>query len=1031
MLALLYLGLAIYLGDQLCRRFLRFVSVAQRCGSAVLVGLLLSSWSTYLAAFVFGRTRRPLLWADLCFFAGSVGMIWFIHRRRRRGIRWEAQFIQPRVPGSAFWDWITLAGFLVLACWMMFATLDYKHGTLLIGNNEWSDFGPNTAIIQSFAVGHNFPTQYPHFSGETIRYHFLFYFQAGNLTFLGLNLARSLNLLSVITLVSMLALVMALGQSLFHSRTVGRLGALFFFFHGTLSFVSFLYSQPSVSAAFHSITGLKDFLSSGYPYRGELWGIWTQVVYLNQRHFASGVGILLLVLLFLIDRYRQQELAKLAGLSLAPIQPPDPDLPPGNVTEEASDALAQPVDAESSDLQVVPHETELGAPAHVDIVTPLGDRVAAAPAPSSHLGARIRDLVSRVVVIDKGFLFVGCLLGLLPFWNALVFTACFAILAGLFLLFPCRRQMVALGLTTALIALPQLVILHAGGAQTATHPFFRWGYIIDVPTLSNVVRYIGFSFGLKLGLMLVGLAFASWFNCRLFLTICVLFLMTFCLELSIEILANHKYLNLWLIIGNLFAAFGILRLWLINPGWLRFVTRPAALLVTTGILLGGLIDLFPIHNSYFIQMKYGGDPLVKWIRENTKPHDIFLSDRFVNHQILLAGRRIFYGWPSFSWSAGYDTTKRDNDYRQLFESTDPYAVFRLLKENRIAYVAIDDGVRRGEFIKRPNEELYSANFPKVWEDKGNQYYGLVIYKVPNPPPRELKQPDPARLQAQVMQIPPVTMFQGGKGIGRGQFDFPRGIAVDRSGNILVSDTNNGRIQKFTPAGVYLNLFGSLGRNPGEFKEPNGIAVDSKGNIYVADVGNHRVQKLTGDGRFIAQWKGPAPGFYGPRDIWITPDDFVYVVDQGRARVVKLDSNGTVLATWGSQGPGDDQFDEPTAVTVDSKRQRVYVADPHHRRIQVFDTNGKFVSKWTVTDWQTTGWSFQDLWFDQQTDKLYAISPTTDEILVFDPLGNKLAALKPKPPYKLEGASALALLKGKVYVLCAFADRVTTIDLPGE
>src|SRR4051812_12320168 len=199
----------------------------------------------------------------------------------------------------------------------MFATLSYKDGTLLIGNNEWSDFGPNTAIIQNFAVGHNFPTQYPHFSGETIRYHFLFYFQAGNLTFLGLKLHWSLNLLSIITLVSLLALLMALGQSLFCSRMVGRIGAALFFFHGTLSFVSFLKSQPSISAVFHSILGLKDFLNSGYAYRGETWGIWTQVVYLNQRHFASAVGLLVIVLLFLIDRYRQHAAAKAAAAAAA------------------------------------------------------------------------------------------------------------------------------------------------------------------------------------------------------------------------------------------------------------------------------------------------------------------------------------------------------------------------------------------------------------------------------------------------------------------------------------------------------------------------------------------------------------------------------------------------------------------------------------------------------------------------------------------------------------------------------------------
>src|ERR1700736_650756 len=181
MLALLYLSLAIYLGDQVSRRFFRYVTVAQRCATAVIVGLLLSSWFTYVASWLFRATARPLLWGDLCFFATAAVIVWKIRRRARRGIVAEAEFISPRVPGSAVWDWITILAFLAFVSWMMFATLNYKDGTLLIGNNEWSDFGPNTAIIQSFAAGHNFPTHYPHFSGEPIRYHFLFYFQAGNL----------------------------------------------------------------------------------------------------------------------------------------------------------------------------------------------------------------------------------------------------------------------------------------------------------------------------------------------------------------------------------------------------------------------------------------------------------------------------------------------------------------------------------------------------------------------------------------------------------------------------------------------------------------------------------------------------------------------------------------------------------------------------------------------------------------------------------------------------------------------------------
>jgi DNA-binding beta-propeller fold protein YncE len=170
-----------------------------------------------------------------------------------------------------------------------------------------------------------------------------------------------------------------------------------------------------------------------------------------------------------------------------------------------------------------------------------------------------------------------------------------------------------------------------------------------------------------------------------------------------------------------------------------------------------------------------------------------------------------------------------------------------------------------------------------------------------------------------MKIPAVTMFQGGKGFARGQFDFPRGIAADRSGNILVADTNNGRIQKFSPAGVFLSMLGSPGHGPGELTDPNGIAVDSKGNVYVADVGNHRVQKLSPEGQFIAQWRGPAPGFYGPRDIWITPDDFA----TSRSTISGSSSSTRMGGSRrGVSKAGRRPVHEPTAVAVDNKRDRV-------------------------------------------------------------------------------------------------------------
>jgi DNA-binding beta-propeller fold protein YncE len=270
-------------------------------------------------------------------------------------------------------------------------------------------------------------------------------------------------------------------------------------------------------------------------------------------------------------------------------------------------------------------------------------------------------------------------------------------------------------------------------------------------------------------------------------------------------------------------------------------------------------------------------------------------------------------------------------------------------------------------------------------------------------------------------------FQGGMGIGRRQFDSPTGIAVDGSGNVLVADTGNGRVEKFSPTGAFLSIIGTKGRGQGQFVQPNGIAIDRVGNIYVADAGNHRVLILKTDGTFITEWKGPELGFYGPRRIAIGPDDSIYVVDQGNSRIVKFNPDGTVVTSWGSNGNGDGQFNDPTSVAVDPATNKVYVADPRNKRIQVFDNNGKFLTKWSVPEWgQPVG--FEDLAIDSQTGRLYASSTHLDAVLVSDLNGTRMGNATPKLPDKLDGPSALALANGKLYVLNWGGNHVSSIDL---
>lgn len=264
----------------------------------------------------------------------------------------------------------------------------------------------------------------------------------------------------------------------------------------------------------------------------------------------------------------------------------------------------------------------------------------------------------------------------------------------------------------------------------------------------------------------------------------------------------------------------------------------------------------------------------------------------------------------------------------------------------------------------------------------------------------------------------VTAFEGGRGQGSGQFNNPLAIATDRAGNIFVADSGNGRIEKFAATGAFLTSIGTKGSGHGQFGEPNGLALDGNGNIYVAEASNHRVQKLAPNGAFISEW---ATGLYGPRRIVIGPDDSFFLVDQGNARIVKFNSDGQVLAILGSAGTGDGQFRDPTSVAVDLVNNKVYVADPIGHRIQIFDSTGRFLTKWSIPEWGEPN-GFEDLAIDPKGDRLYATSAHINTIFVFDLEGNRL------PPLTCNNPTALALANDKLLVFDNIASRVALIVL---
>ena len=128
------------------------------------------------------------------------------------------------------------------------------------------------------------------------------------------------------------------------------------------------------------------------------------------------------------------------------------------------------------------------------------------------------------------------------------------------------------------------------------------------------------------------------------------------------------------------------------------------------------------------------------------------------------------------------------------------------------------------------------------------------------------------------------------GNATGQFNAPWDVAVDQSsGNVYVTDTGNDRIEKFDSNGNFLTAWGSTGSGDGQFagpsisvaQGPEGVAVDSTGNVLVTDPGNSRVEVFTKDGAFLTAFGSTGTGngqFSTPIGVAVNQAGVAYVTD---------------------------------------------------------------------------------------------------------------------------------------------------------
>ena len=360
-----------------------------------------------------------------------------------------------------------------------------------------------------------------------------------------------------------------------------------------------------------------------------------------------------------------------------------------------------------------------------------------------------------------------------------------------------------------------------------------------------------------------------------------------------------------------------------------------------------------------------------------------------------------------------DIDRRRLDVRKLYTSLDRSEVERLLATYHVAIV----------YVGRLERQTYGAGLGKfdAWSDAFQPVYRnpeVSIFAVPTNFHWDETAPVVERTIPGAVPAPEEAPAP----LPVGELRQPRGVAVDRAGNVWVADFGNNRVQGFDSSLKPLRAFGERGNADGAFRDPCGIAIGPDGLLYIADTWNHRVEVFRPDGQLVRRWDAE---FYGPRGIAVAPDGRVYVSDTGNGRIAVFAPDGRLIMRFGRKGSGAGDLSEPNGIAI-STAGRVYVADAGNRRISVFDLDGAPVATWPVPGWKAQ--VYREPYVAVLDDGTVVVTdPTENRLLSYDPQGN-LRGEQALPQSTIP--TGVAVLRGRILIVAGIeANRLLTMAAP--
>ena len=390
------------------------------------------------------------------------------------------------------------------ATFLMFYTYRINGTTLQSGFSTFSDLSPHTAMVSSFGKGFNFPTQYMHFSGDGIKYHFFFYFLAGMLEYLGLPIDYAINLPSIIAMVCALVLLGLLAVLISSRRIAFAVAPVLVFFRSSLNaFVHIKELMAEGNTLQQAVKAILDFNQWYKVTDYDDWGIWAINVYPNQRHLMLGVAVIIIMVIIFLPFVRR------LGISLSR-------------SEDFGDGVKTFAFSKNAWL------TRSGDPLY-----------------------------------PVSIAFLACVLvSIMPYFHGSCLIALLLVLFGM-AIFSESRLLYLIVAVFAVGSSYAQTLAFSGGYSNVVSFKFAPGFILDKPSVADLAHYLYIVTGLTIILALVFAVTVLIVDIvrkkpvyRFLLFLCALnpMIFAFLFQVTLEKLANHKFIQVSLILLDVFVA---------------------------------------------------------------------------------------------------------------------------------------------------------------------------------------------------------------------------------------------------------------------------------------------------------------------------------------------------------------------------------------------------------------------------------------------------------------------------------------------